>query len=98
MTAGNRIYDALQEAFGPIRLEVHDESARHAGHSGARPGGGTHFRVVIVSPAFEGKSRLDRHRSVNAALDREFRDGLHALAVTALTPNEDDTTNSCNKN
>lgn len=92
MSAGNRIHDTLQQAFQPVRLEVLDESARHAGHAGARPEGGTHFRIVIVSPAFAGKSRLDRHRLVNAALDREFRAGLHALAVTALAPEEDNTT------
>jgi BolA protein len=83
-----RIRTILAETFAPVRLEVVDDSARHAGHAGAAPGGGTHFNVAIVSAAFEGLSRVERHRRVNAALKSEFESGLHALAVVAKTPGE----------
>lgn len=84
----------LREAFSPERLEVVNESEQHAGHHhDGRPhqhGGGaeTHFRIRIVSSAFTGKSRLDRHRAVNEALDEVIKDGLHALAVEAAAPGE----------
>ena len=91
MNASERIRRRLEDAFQPSRLEVHDESARHAGHAGARAGGETHFRVTIVSQTFAGRSRLERHRLVHAALDEELRGGVHALAVTALVPGEDNT-------
>ncbi len=78
----------LAAALTPTQLAVVDESHLHAGHSGARPGGETHFRVDVVSPAFEGKSRVDRHRVVNALLAEAFARGLHALAVKARTPAE----------
>lgn len=83
-----RIRTILAETFAPARLEVVDDSARHAGHAGAAPGGGTHFNVAIVSSAFEGLSRVERHRLVNAALKAEFDGGLHALAVVAKAPAE----------
>ncbi len=69
----------LTEAFAPESLRVEDESHLHAGHAGHRPGGQTHYRVYIVSEAFRGKSRIDRHRSINAALAQELAAGLHAL-------------------
>lgn len=78
----------LGEALAPVALDVIDESHLHAGHAGARPGGETHFRLDIVSAAFEGKSRVERHRLVNAALDEGFRRGLHALALRTRTPAE----------
>ncbi|GJD42503.1 DNA-binding transcriptional regulator BolA [Methylobacterium cerastii] len=78
----------LAAELAPARLDVVDESHLHAGHSGARPGGETHFRVDVVSDAFEGKSRVDRHRVVNALLAEAFARGLHALAVKARTPSE----------
>jgi len=78
----------LAAELAPARLAVVDESHLHAGHSGARPGGETHFRVDVVSDAFEGKSRVDRHRVVNALLAEAFARGLHALAVKARTPAE----------
>ena len=93
MNASERIRRRLQDAFKPSRLEVHDESARHAGHAGARAGGETHFRVTIVSQTFAGRSRLERHRLVHAALDEELRGGVHALALTALVPGEEGTLN-----
>ncbi len=88
MTRKDRIAAALTEALRPIRLDIVDESDRHAGHSGARPGGETHYRLDIVSPAFVGKSRVERHRMVNALLAAEFASGLHALAIAAAAPDE----------
>jgi BolA protein len=88
-----RIRSILAETFTPVELEVGDDSARHAGHAGAAQsggslGGGTHFNVRIVSAAFAGLSRVERHRRVNAALKAEFDSGLHALAVIAKAPGE----------
>lgn len=78
----------LSEAFAPTALSVVDESHRHAGHAGSRPGGETHFRVSIVAAAFAGRSRLDRHRMVNATLAEELAGGVHALAIEAKAPDE----------
>lgn len=75
--------------LSPVRLLIEDESHMHAGHSGAPEGGESHYRLVVVSHAFEGVSRVDRQRMVYAALNEEFVSGLHALAVTALTPGQD---------
>jgi BolA family transcriptional regulator, general stress-responsive regulator len=82
------ITEKLRKAFSPESLRVEDESHRHEGHSGHRPGGETHFRVYIVSEAFRGKSRLDRHRMINAALASELAAGVHALAIHATAPGE----------
>jgi BolA protein len=67
---------------------VEDESHHHVGHAGHRPGGETHYRVYIVSDAFRGKSRVERHRMVNAALAAELAGGIHALAIHAAAPGE----------
>jgi len=88
MTRAQRIETRLREALVPARLAIADDSARHAGHAGARPGGETHFTVEIVSDAFAGKARVARHRMVYALLADEIAGGLHALAVVALTPEE----------
>jgi BolA protein len=88
MTTRDVIAEKLTQAFAPERLEVIDESHLHAGHAGARPGGETHFRVRIVSQAFRGKSRIDRHRMVNATLVHELESGVHALAIRAAAPGE----------
>lgn len=88
MARADRISETLTKAFAPQALEVIDESARHHGHAGARPEGETHYAVRIVSSAFEGVTRVERQRQVYAALDREFRAGLHALSLKALTPSE----------
>jgi BolA protein len=88
MTTQDRISATLTKAFAPERLDVIDESHRHAGHSGARPGGETHYSVHIVSQAFRGKSRLERHRMINAALMSELQAGVHALAIRAAAPGE----------
>jgi BolA protein len=78
---------ALRDVFAPVHLRVEDESTRHVGHAGAAGGGG-HFRVLIVSPAFRGQSHLARQRAVFAALGDAMRTSIHALAVRALTPEE----------
>ena len=86
MTAEERITGALREAFHPVRINVVDESHLHKGHAGHRPEGETHFRVKIASDAFAGKSRVEAHRMVNAALAPEFARGLHALAIETSVP------------
>jgi BolA protein len=78
----------LTQTFAPDRLEVIDDSHSHAGHAGARPGGETHFSVHIVSKAFQGKSRIERHRMINATLAAELAGGVHALAISAAAPGE----------
>ena len=78
----------LTESFRPESLRVLDESHRHEGHAGHRPGGESHFRVYIVAQAFAGKSRLERHRLVNGALAAELAGGVHALAIHATAPDE----------
>ena len=83
-----RITRKLTEAFAPQALQVIDESHQHQGHGGWREGGETHFRVDIVSEAFVGKSRLERHRLVNAVLAKELADRVHALAIAAKAPGE----------
>ncbi|MBL8587130.1 MAG: BolA family transcriptional regulator [Methylobacteriaceae bacterium] len=88
MTVKERISDKLTAAFAPAHLEVIDESHRHHGHAGWKEGGETHFRIKVVSAAFAGKSRIDRHRAINAALAAELADRVHALAIEARAPGE----------
>ena len=88
MSTRDTITEKLTEAFKPQSLRVEDESHKHEGHAGHRPGGETHFRVYIVSEAFRGKGRIDRHRMINTALAREFDGGVHALALHASAPGE----------
>ena len=88
MTVADSIKQKLTAAFAPSELVVEDESARHEGHAGHRAGGETHFDVHIVSDAFTGLSRVERQRRIYAALDAEFRAGLHALSLKAQTPAE----------
>lgn len=83
-----RIAATLTARFAPTALKVIDDSARHAGHAGARPEGQTHYTVLLVSPVFEGMSRVARSRAVNEALAAEFAGGLHALALSLRTPAE----------
>lgn len=89
MTMADTIRRKLTDAFAPTRLEIADESHLHAGHAGARDGGETHFMVEIVSPAFAGKSRVDRQRLVYTILDAELKARVHALGLRTLTPEED---------
>ncbi len=82
MTVHQTIEKKLGEALHPVHLEVINESGMHS----VPPGSETHFKVVVVSPAFEGLGLVDRHRRVNEALRAELRAGLHALSIRALTP------------
>ena len=88
MSTKDTIINKLREAFSPESLDVADESHLHEGHAGHRPGGETHFRVYIVSPAFEGKSRIERHRMINSTLAAELAGSVHALALKAQAPGE----------
>ena len=85
--------EKLMTAFEPMRLELEDDSWRHAGHHheggmDARPGGESHFNLVVVSEAFESMSRVARQRAVNTALAAELAGPVHALSIKALTPEE----------
>ncbi|MCC6736628.1 MAG: BolA family transcriptional regulator [Bauldia sp.] len=82
-TVRDRITRTLTDAFQPRRLEVVDESDLHKGHAGHRPGGESHFRIRIVADAFRGKSRIEMHRAINAALAGEIAAGVHAIAIDA---------------
>ena len=88
MTTRDVITNKLREAFLPESIKVHDESHLHEGHAGHRPGGETHLRVYMVSAAFKGKSRVERHRLINAVLAAELEGLVHALAVDAKAPGE----------
>lgn len=83
-----RIERKLTEGLAPTRLEIEDESHRHAGHAGHRPEGETHFRVIIVSSAFTGLGRVERQRLVYGILRDELAERVHALAMTTLAPGE----------
>ena len=88
MRTEDAITRKLTEAFAPQSLEVLDESQRHEGHAGWRPGGQTHFRVNIVAESFRGMTRLQRHRLINETLAGELEGGIHALAIHAAAPGE----------
>ena len=88
MRTADLITKKLTEAFAPHSLKVLDESHQHEGHAGHRPGGQTHFRIYIVSEAFKGKTRLERHRMINQLLSAELTAGIHALAIYAAAPGE----------
>jgi BolA protein len=81
------IEQRLRAALTPTELQIIDDSAAHAGHAGARSGGG-HFNVLIVSPVFDGKPLLQRHRLVYQAVDDLMKQEIHALSIKALTPEE----------
>ena len=89
MSVADTISRKLAERFAPSRLDIVDESHRHAGHSGARPGGETHFSVTVVSPVFSGMGRVARQRLVYETLADELAGGVHALSLTTLAPNEE---------
>ena len=88
MRTADIITEKLTAAFAPESLRVEDESHQHEGHAGHRPGGETHFRVYIVAESFRGKTRIDRHRMINAALASELAGSVHALAIHAKSPDE----------
>ena len=87
-TRTDRIEALLRQRFAPELLRVTDDSNRHAGHAGARPGGQTHYSVLLVAASFAGQSRVERSRAVHAALAEEFGGGLHALSLTLRSPAE----------
>lgn len=87
-TRTERMTTLLQQHYSPEQLHVADDSARHAGHAGAAPGGETHYRLLLVSDSFRGQSRIERSRGVHALLADEFAGGLHALELTLRTPDE----------
>ena len=89
MSVESSIREKLLRAFQPTRLEVLNESDLHAGHRGSPGTGESHFRVLLVSPVFTGKSRLERHRLVNEALAAELKGKVHALAIKAYAPGEE---------
>jgi BolA protein len=88
MSLAENMRRKLAAALSPAALEIVDDSARHAGHAGARPEGETHFRVRVVSTAFEGMSRIARQRRVHEILADELSTRVHALSIEAKTPSE----------
>ena len=84
----DRIIAKLTEKFAPEKLDVIDDSARHAGHSGADPRGESHFRILIISEAFTKKPRIERHRMIYLTLEKEITDRIHALEIKAVSPLE----------
>lgn len=88
MSLETRMREKLMVALRPTRLDVVNESHLHEGHASSPGTGESHFRLLIVSDAFAGKSRLERHRLVNELLDDELKGGVHALAVKACAPGE----------
>ena len=88
MLVEERITNKLQQAFAPETLEVVNDSHRHAGHASSPGTGESHFTIKVVSQSFSGKTRLERHRMVNEVLADELGGKVHALAITALAPEE----------
>lgn len=84
MSVRHDIEKKLSFKFAPSHLEVLDESEKHRGHAGSRPGGETHFRVRISSPHLDGLSRVAQHRAVMETLDAELKSGVHALAIEVV--------------
>ena len=89
MSIAATIREKLMIALRPIRLDVINESYLHAGHRNSLGTGESHFRVLVMSPEFAGKSRVDRHRLVNDTLAAELKDRVHALAIQAYAPGEE---------
>ena len=88
MSVADRIREKLETGLSPAALQVIDESHKHEGHAGHRPGGETHFHVDIVAEAFAGQNRVARQRMVYALLADEMADRVHALSLTTKTPDE----------
>ena len=87
MTTSERIEQRLRERLAPAHLEIHDDSAKHVGHRGATSSGG-HYRLVVVSDEFEGRTLIERHRLVNEAVRDLFGSQIHALSMRTLTPEQ----------
>lgn len=81
---GKRMAEKLEAAFSPSLLQVIDESHHHAGHSGSRPDGESHFRIRISAAAFDGLNRVNQHRKVNEILAEELKSRVHALAIEVV--------------
>ena len=88
MRVEEQITEKLRQAFAPLSLEVVNDSGRHRGHAGSPGTGESHFTIKVVSASFAGKSRLERHRMVNDVLAEELKGKIHALAISALAPEE----------
>jgi BolA protein len=82
------ITQKLRQAFAPVSLEVVNDSERHRGHKGSPATGESHFTIKVVSDRFAGKSRVERHRMINEVLAEELKGRVHALAISALAPEE----------
>jgi BolA protein len=89
MAVADDIRAKLTSGLAPLRLEITDDSHRHAGHAGAREGGESHFTVEVVSAAFDGMGRVARQRLVYDLLEEELAGPVHALALRTLAPSED---------
>ena len=88
MNRKERIEAILSQALLPSYLALTDDSEKHAGHAGAKPGGETHYSLVVEAPAFSGLAKVKRHQMIYALLAAEFEQGLHALAIDARAPDE----------
>lgn len=88
MDRKERIISLLTKEFQPSFMELRDDSAKHAGHSGASPGGETHYELVIISEKFKEMTKIRRHQAIYGILDGEFKNGLHALSIKAMEPGE----------
>lgn len=88
MSYANRIHEKVTAAFAPCDIALTDESAKHAGHAGAKEGGETHFHLEIISPVFEGLSAVERQRRVYGVLAQELKERVHALSLRLKTPDE----------
>ena len=87
-TVADRLRSKLDQALVPQQLEIHDDSAKHSGHAGAREGGESHFSVLVVSERFQGLNRVARQRLINTALAEDLAGQVHALSLQTLTPAE----------
>lgn len=88
MSVTGRLREKLMVGLKPTRLDVINESELHAGHRNSPGTGESHFRILVVSDAFSGKSRIERHRLVNDLLKDELAGGIHALALSTFAPGE----------
>jgi BolA protein len=88
MSVTSQLREKLMIGLSPTRLDVINESEMHAGHRSSPGTGESHFRILVVSEAFAGKSRVERHRLVNDLLKEELAGGVHALALSTIAPGE----------
>ena len=88
MNRAERILSILTQQLSPSQLELRDDSAKHADHAGALPGGETHYHLIVASAQFSGMNKVQRHRKIYGLLAAEFKEGLHALSIDARAPGE----------